>query len=121
MFSELAADHIRNRRNVGKLASATHVGQIGTPGEGPFCVLYLEVANGVILRGSYETNGCPTSIASASVLLQLITGRLVEKAVLLNSQDLLRILSPVPEGKEDCPARAIGALNIALNTKQSSG
>ena len=114
MFSTLAADHIQNPRNRGRLEGATHRGVAGVPGDGPYCVLHLIIEDGVIRKATYETYGCPTSIAAGSLVVQLVTGRPVERALQLEPSDLLALMAPIPEGKEDCPPRAIAALRNAL-------
>lgn len=111
MFSVLALEHIHNPRFCGPLQGATHRGVSGSPGDGPFCVVELIVAQGVIQAASYETFGCPTQIASASVLCQLIQGRDLEKVSSIDTDFLTRLIGPIPEGKEDCPARAVDALS----------
>jgi NifU-like protein involved in Fe-S cluster formation len=114
MLSAIAAEHVQRPRNCGELANPTHVGMAGERGEGPYVILRLIVGDGRILKAAYQTNGCPSSIASASVLCQLITGREVERVLRLDDKDLLAVLGGLPEGKSDCAERAVDALRNAL-------
>jgi len=114
MYSDIVHEHVSRPRNVGPLESATHQGTAGTPGDGPYMILWFEVADGTIRRAAYKTYGCPAAIASGSVTAVLLTGLPVEKALLLNEQDILRVLGGLPEGKEHCAALSVAAMRAAL-------
>jgi hypothetical protein len=45
---------------------------------------------------------------------RVITSLTVERALQFTGEDLLRILGGLPEGKEECAYRAIGAVQDAL-------
>ncbi len=120
MFSPLAIAHLKQRSHEGVLESATHRGAKGTPGKGGYCMLFLEVREGIIQKATYRTSACSTAIVSAGVLAQLVTGRAVDKALLLEEEDLLRMVQPIPKGKEHCIARAIAALRAALGSPLSA-
>jgi NifU-like protein involved in Fe-S cluster formation len=77
-------------------------------------LLYLIVREGRIEKVHYETNGCPSAMACASMLCQLAAGRDVEKARTISANDLVLCLGGLPEGKGDCAARAANALKDAL-------
>jgi nitrogen fixation NifU-like protein len=112
MYSDLAQEHIGNPRNAAPLASATHQGVAGVPGEGPFMILWLEIRDGIIRRTGFQTYGCVAAIATGSFTTTLITGRTVEQASRLTAHDLINALK-LPEGKEECAHLAIQALNNA--------
>ena len=114
----MALSHINNPRNVGPLEGATHYGVAGVPGDGPFVQLWFIVDGDQIQRGSYKTYGCPTSIASASMIAELVAGKSVETALSLTEADIRALLAYVPEGKEDCPPRAVCALQSAFDEKR---
>jgi NifU-like protein involved in Fe-S cluster formation len=104
-------------RNVGPLEDATHFGQSGCPGDGPYVQIWVQLKDGVISRAAYATHGCPSSIASASILCQLVTGRELARASCLEAEDLVTVLGGLPEGKERYAAHAIEALrNLSPTT-----
>lgn len=113
MLSPLAALHVQQPRNVGPLEGATHVGSCGTQGEGPYVTIWLIIEEGVIRRVAYATHGCPSSIASASMLCQIAIGRTTEAVSQLTAEDLVRILGGLPEGKEHFAQMAVYALASA--------
>jgi NifU-like protein involved in Fe-S cluster formation len=113
MLSTIAADHVHNRRNQGPLASFTHYGMCGEKGEGPHVEIWLFIENGVIRQAAYGTHGCPSSVAAASMLCQLATGREVRKMIEFTDKELIVILGGLPEGKEEFATMAIAAYRSA--------
>ena len=101
---------------MGPLSCATHYGEDGVKGEGPYCRIWLRIVDEAIEEASFECNGCPSMIASASQISELVTGRTVSKAMLMEPHDLLLILGGLPEGKEACADRTVHALKKALAT-----
>lgn len=110
MLSAVAADHVQRPRNQGPLQEFTHYGVAGSPGDGPYVELWMEVRNGTILRAAYRTHGCPSSVAASSLLCQMATGRELEKMKELSGQELLLILGGLPEGKERFAHLAVEAM-----------
>jgi nitrogen fixation NifU-like protein len=102
------------------LHGATHYGVEGSPGDGPYCQVWLIVTEGLIKEAAFKTPGCPASTAAASVMCHLVTNRTLEHASLLTGEDLLRIIGGLPEGKEGHAFRSIEALEAAL-TPQGTG
>ena len=114
MYSVVASEHFHAPRRVGPLEGATHTGTAGTPGGGPYVVLWFVVSGERIDRAAYRTFGCPAAIASASMVAELVEGRLVEAALMLTESELIQALGGLPEGKEHCPKLAVQALVAAL-------
>lgn len=114
MFSDQVMDHVLNPRNVGPLEGATHVGCVGIPGEGRYIKIFLSLGQGKVERAAYQCNGCPASIASASLVCQLACGKLLETALTIAPSDVILILRGLPEGKEDMATMAVQALNEAV-------
>jgi nitrogen fixation protein NifU and related proteins len=117
MLSAIAAEHVQNPRNRGALENATHVGTCGTPGDGPYVRIWLLIKDGRIEKANYNTHGCPSSVASASMTAALVAGRTVEQASRLTEVDLMKILGGLPEGKEQFATFAVRALHSALEEK----
>nr|WP_309698013.1 iron-sulfur cluster assembly scaffold protein [Armatimonas sp.] len=114
MYSVVASEHFHAPRRVGPLEGATHTGTAGTPGGGPYVVLWFVVSGERIDRAAYKTFGCPAAIASASMVAELVEGRLVEAALMLTESELIQALGGLPEGKEHCPKLAVQALVAAF-------
>ncbi len=123
MLSEIAAQHVRNVRGRGELEGANRVGTGGEQGEGPFVRIYLRVGTdgaGIerIVAASYETHGCPASIAAGSMFVALVTGRTSEEALRIEAEDLRTVLGGLPEGKEQMADLAVTALRRAIGSER---
>jgi NifU-like protein involved in Fe-S cluster formation len=118
MFNERVMDHVLNPRNAGPLPEATHTGCAGTPGEGRYIKIHLAIEEGQIKKASYECNGCPASIASASLVCQLVCGKLVRIIGEIEPSDVILVLGGLPEGKEDMAEMAVGALRSAVEQRE---
>ena len=117
VFSDRVQDHVTRPRNRGELPGANRVGCAGTPGEGPFVKIWLITENDTILKATYDTNGCPSSIGCSSVLCEISVGRKMEKMKLLEAKELELILGGLPEGKGYYAVLAIQALRDAMEVK----
>lgn len=114
VLSPVAADHVSRPRNAGRFDGATHAGVGGVPGDGPYVRLWLLVEGKTVMRAGYECNGCPSSIAAASMAAQLSTGRTFAQLALLEPCDLVLVLGGLPDGKEYYAELAVQAVHNAV-------
>ena len=117
MLSALASEHVQRPRNIGPLDGATTIGKYGNRGDGPYMTLWLVVADGRIEQAAYQTYGCPSAVACASMTAELVKGRTLEEALRLDPGDLIVVLGGLPEGKGECARMAVSALRDALQTR----
>lgn len=109
-FTDRALDHIARPRNRGEMADADLYGVAGSPGGGPYVQIWLKVEGDLIAKAQYETNGCPSSVACASMLCELAMGREIEKVKTLEPKELILILGGLPEGKESYASLTVEAI-----------
>ena len=82
LYRELILDHSRSPRHFGKLEDATHSAEGINPLCGDKLRLYLQLDNNErILDAAFEGSGCAISVASASLLTDLVIGMPVEDAL----------------------------------------
>ncbi len=112
-YSETLTEQVTTPRN-GGVKDAELTGHAGSPGRGAFIILFLKVEGGRIAAAKYHTVGCGPTIASGSILTEIIQGRTIKECRKLTAQDLIDALDGVPPDKLHCPALAIGALKDAL-------
>ena len=86
LYSEKVMDHFRNPRNVGEIADADGVGEVGNAKCGDIMKMYLKIEDGVIVDVKFETFGCGSAIATSSMATELIKGKKVEEALTLTNQ-----------------------------------
>ncbi len=113
-YSDIVLDHFSNPRNYGKIPDADYVGTAGVPGRGRFLVLYLKMSGDRIGQVGFVTHGCGATIASGSVLTELISDCSVDECRELSSATLLEELHGLPPDKVYCASFALAALRNAL-------
>jgi nitrogen fixation NifU-like protein len=113
-YSDTLMEHFTSPRNSGALASPDVTGHAGTPGRGPFMILYLQIAGGKVVAAKFQTYGCGSTIACGSMLTEMIIGRSLEDCLRLTTDTLIERLDGVPAEKMHSPALAITALRDAL-------
>ena len=107
-----------NPQNMGEMAGADSVGTVGNADCGEMLRLWVKFKeeNGkkVIDRASFQSFGCETAIAVASLATELIRGKTAEEALALRTEELAGELGPLPPMKIHCAQLVEGALRNAL-------
>jgi len=113
-----------NPQNVGELADADSVGTVGNSECGEMLRMWVKFKeeNGkkVIDRATFQSFGCETAIAVASLATELIRGKTAEEALALKTEELAGELGPLPPMKIHCAQLVEGALRSALDPKEES-
>lgn len=81
LYRELILDHARNPRHFHKIDDATHTAEGINPLCGDKLRLYAKVDGDVITEASFQGSGCAISVASASLMTELVTGLSVHRAL----------------------------------------
>lgn len=114
------AEAIANPKNMGEMSSPDAVGTVGSPNCGDMVRMWIKFKeeNGkkVIDRATFQTFGCETAIAVASLATELIKGKTPEEAMALSGEDLAAELGPLPPMRIHCGQLVEGALRNALTT-----
>jgi nitrogen fixation NifU-like protein len=125
MSSELekkVAELLQNPKNMGELESADAVGTVGNAGCGEMLRMWIKFKeqNGkkVIDKATFQSFGCETAIAVASLATELIRGKTLEEALSLKTDELSGELGPLPPMKIHCAELVEGALRSALEEKK---
>ena len=109
---------IANPQNLGEMADADSVGTVGSPDCGDMLRMWVKFRDDggrkVIGRATFQTFGCETAIAVASVATELIAGKTVEEALSMSGSDLSAPLGALPPMKIHCAQLVEGALRSAL-------
>jgi len=81
LYQEIILDHSRHPRHFGALQDANHVAEGYNPLCGDKVKVYLSVDDeNRIADASFEGRGCAISVASASLMTEMLKGRSVEEA-----------------------------------------
>ena len=114
LYSEKVMDHFRNPRNVGVIEDADGIGVVGNARCGDIMRFYIKVNDGIITDIKFETFGCGSAIASASMATELIKGQPVEKALELTNRAVVEALDGLPAHKIHCSVLAEEVIRAAL-------
>ena len=113
---------LANPQNMGELANADRIGTVGNADCGEMLRLWVKFKeqNGkqVIDRATFQSFGCETAIAVASLATELIRGKTAEEALALKTEELAGELGPLPPMKIHCAQLVEGALRSALEPQK---
>ena len=117
-FQAKVAEAIANPKNMGEMEGADAVGTVGSPGCGDMVRMWIKFKEDggkkVIDRATFQTFGCETAIAVASLATELIKGKTREEALAMDGAALSAPLGPLPPMKIHCAQLVEGALRQAL-------
>ncbi len=109
---------IANPQNLGEMANADAVGTVGNSDCGEMLRMWVKFkeqdGRKVIDRATFQSFGCETAIAVASLATELIRGKTAEEALSLKTEQLAGELGPLPPMKIHCAQLVEGALRSAL-------
>lgn len=110
---------IANPQNLGEMSDADSVGTVGSPECGDMVRMWLKFKeeNGrkTIDRASFQSFGCQTAIAVASMATEMLKGKTIEEARQLSAEQMTGELGPLPPMKIHCGQLVEGALKNALD------
>lgn len=112
-------EELCNPKNLGEMADADAVGTVGSPDCGDMLRLWLkfkerEDGQRVIDRASFQSFGCQTALAVASMATELLRGKTAAEAAQLDAAELAGDLGALPPMKVHCGQLVEGALKQAL-------
>ena len=114
LYSEKVMDHFTHPRNVGVIADADGVGEVGNAKCGDIMKIYLKIKDDVIDDVKFETFGCGSAIASSSMATEMIKGKPVKDAMQLTNKAVAEALDGLPAHKLHCSVLAEEAIKAAL-------
>jgi nitrogen fixation NifU-like protein len=80
LYDDFVMDHIRNARNYRVLNDADHAASGTSPLCGDEITVYVKVRNGTIADVAFQCTCCGVSMASASMMTELVNGVRTEDA-----------------------------------------
>jgi nitrogen fixation protein NifU and related proteins len=112
-----------NPQNMGELADADAIGTVGNSDCGEMLRMWVKFkerdGKKVIDQATFQSFGCETAIAVASLATELIRGKTAEEALNLKPEDLTGELGPLPPMKIHCAQLVEGALRSALEPQNA--
>ena len=94
LYRQIIMDHYKNPRNRGVIEDGVTV-DLNNPTCGDSLRLQLQVEDGIVKDAKFEGEGCSISLASASMMTQIVKGKSVDEAL-----QLADIFSQMVQGKD---------------------
>ena len=115
----MSSDAPTQPKNLGEMENADAVGTMGSADCGDMLRMWIkfreEGGKKVIDRATFQTFGCETAIAVASLATELIKGKTPDEALAMDGAALSAPLGPLPPMKIHCGQLVEGALKNALD------
>lgn len=115
-YSEKVLEHFRNPHNVGKIENPDGKGLEGSPACGDMVAVYIKVnpETKVIEDIKFESYGCASNIATASVITDLALGKTLDEAKKITWKQASEELGGLPPIKAHCSVLAVEGLRSAI-------
>ncbi|WP_456273457.1 Fe-S cluster assembly sulfur transfer protein SufU [Bacillus sp. AK031] len=95
LYRQVIMDHYKNPRNKGSLEDGSFTVDMNNPTCGDRIHLNMKVEDGKVTDAKFDGEGCSISMASASMMTQIIIGKDIETALKLSE-----VFSNMMQGKE---------------------
>jgi len=113
LYSQTVIDHALNPRNVGAIQAAAGYASVTGPCRDTV-EIWLNVRNDTIVKASFMTDGCGTTVAAGSTITELVKGKSVNQALKIGQEDVLSALEGLPEESKHCALLAANTLKAAV-------
>ena len=114
LYTDTVMDHFLHPRNVGEIADADGVGEVGNAKCGDIMKMYLKIKDDKIEDVKFETFGCGSAIASSSMATEMIKGKPLDQVADLTNKAVVEALDGLPAHKLHCSVLAEEAVKAAL-------
>lgn len=115
LYSDKVMDHFATPRNVGELADADGVGEVGNAKCGDIMKMFIKVESNIITDVRFKTFGCGAAIATSSIATEMIKGKSIEEALSLTNKAVVEALDGLPPAKLHCSVLAEQAIKAAIS------
>ncbi|MFP4640917.1 MAG: iron-sulfur cluster assembly scaffold protein [Dehalococcoidia bacterium] len=114
MYSPMVLEHGMTPRNVGRMQDADAYGKATAASCGDSMEIWLKVDDNMITDVNFWTDGCGISMATGSMITEMVRDRTVFEAQMINKDDVLDALGGLPEESEHCALLAAETLGEAI-------
>ncbi len=101
-LSRKAMERLRNPPNVGVIENPDGFGHLGDPSHGFDLELYIKVKDNTITDARFKAFGCATTIATVSMVSEMLEGRSIEQALDISDKEIAEALDGLPPSRMHC-------------------
>jgi nitrogen fixation NifU-like protein len=113
-YSAKVMEHFLQPHNMGEIADADGIGEVGNPVCGDVMRLMIKVEDEKITDIKFQTFGCGAAIATSSMVTELVKGKTLDEAEQISNQAVIKALGGLPPAKIHCSVLAEEALQAAI-------
>jgi nitrogen fixation NifU-like protein len=89
-------ERLRNPQNVGVIENPDGFGHLGDPSYGFDLELYIKVKDNTIIDARFKAFGCATTIATVSMVSEMLEGKNIEQALDISDKEIAEALDGLP-------------------------
>jgi len=123
-YQKRIEEALRDPKNLGELEGADAVGTAGSAACGDMIRLWIkfkeQAGKRVVDKATFQSFGCETAIAVASLATEMIRGKTAEEVLAMSAEELAPELGPLPPVKIHCSQLVESALHSALQPQSMS-
>ena len=113
VYSDTVIDHAMNPRNAGNMQDADGFARMTGPC-GDTMEIWIRVMNDIVTGATFMTDGCGPSIASGSMVTEMVRGKSIHEGQRITPRDVLTALGGLPEESEHCAFLAANTIRAAI-------
>jgi nitrogen fixation NifU-like protein len=114
IYSPKVLKHWQHPQNWGIMNDASGYGKITGPC-GDTMEISIKVEKNKIVKCTFDTDGCGSSIACASIITEMVIGLAIDKARSITQSKMLEFCGGLPEEDEHCALLAVSTLQKAID------
>lgn len=114
IYNDEVMEHFKAPRNVGEIADADGVGEVGNPTCGDMMKFTIKVKDNRLEDVKFLTFGCGAAIAVSSMVSEMAMGKTIEEALKITNKDVAEQLGGLPPNKLHCSNLGADALHRAI-------
>lgn len=103
LYQTIIKEHSKNPSNKRTLTEKTGEFELFNPSCGDLVVVQFNLKDGVLVDVSFEGQGCAISIASASMMTEIISGKTLEEAL-----EIIQTFYELVKGNKEIDTKPLG-------------
>jgi nitrogen fixation NifU-like protein len=113
-YSPVVIDHMSKPRHWGIMHNSDGYAKI-TGSCGDTMEISLNVKDNIIVKCSFDTDGCGATVACGSMVAEMATGKPLNLARQIDQHMIMEYCSGLPEGNRHCASLAVNTLKRAID------